>query len=168
MKHKTTHKHTSEALQSKTRGFQKKVRGNLPKKKKQPSKSTLKLEAWRWFSKYIRLRDCMLTTGSFEYGECVSCDKTFPFAQLDAGHFIPKKSGNYFSERGVNAQCRSCNRYHNANQLEYRREIIRRYGVGVDEELEQEARQIIKRPPEDLTNLAEQYKMKVEKLLRGG
>ena len=64
------------------------------------------------FSRYVRLRDCLLTTGSLEFGECISCGRTKPFNELDAGHFIPKHNANYFSERGVNAQCQSCNRYH--------------------------------------------------------
>ena len=132
---------------------------------KQPLKKTLKANAWQAFSKYIRLRDCLLTTGSFEYGECVSCDKTLPFSQLDAGHFIPKRSGNYFSERGVNAQCRSCNRFHGGNQLEYRKEIIKRYGEGVDIELEKEAQQIKQFTPQDLIDVAECYKSKTKKLL---
>lgn len=120
------------------------------------------------FSQYIRLRDCLKTTGSFEYGECVSCNKTKPFAELDAGHFIPKKSSNYFSERGVNAQCRSCNRFHSGNQLEYRKEIIRRYGEGVDLELEEEARQTKKFTPSELVALIEELKGKIEDLTKSG
>ncbi len=135
------------------------------KRVKQPSKKTLKANAWNSFSKYIRLRDCLLTTGSFEYGECVSCDKTLPFSQLDAGHFIPKRSGNYFSERGVNAQCRSCNRFHGGNQLEYRKEIIKRYGEGVDIELEKEARTIKKFSIVELEELRELYETKIKELL---
>jgi len=156
-----------DALQSKSRGIKNKSNSRIPKKVKQPSKKTVKDNAWRAFSRYIRLRDCLKTTGSLEYGECVSCDRTLPIELLDAGHFIPKKSGNYFSERGVNAQCRSCNRFHGGNQLEYRKEIICRYGEGVDLELEEESKQIIKRTPQDLTNIEKQYKIKVEELLNG-
>ena len=108
---------------------------------KRKTVSSLKKQCWALFSRYVRLRDCLLTTDSYEYAECVSCHRTLPINELDAGHFIPKKNANYFSERGVNAQCQSCNRFHSGRQLEYRREIIRRYGEGVDEELEEEARQ---------------------------
>ena len=166
MKQEPMRKPTQDALQSKSRGVKGKSSSKIPKRVKQPSKKTIKDKAWRAFSKYIRLRDCLKTTGSLEYGECVSCDRTFPFALLDAGHFIPRKSGNYFSERGVNAQCRSCNRFHGGNQLEYRKEIIRRYGEGIDLELEEEARQIRKYTPQDLVALAEEYKNKTNELLK--
>ncbi len=119
--------------------------------------SSAKAATWRVFARLVRLRDCLKTTDSFEYGECVSCHRSLPFDQLDAGHFIPKKSGNYFSERGVNAQCQSCNRFHSGQQLPYRREIIERYGEGVDLELEEEARQSKKFTVQELDDLRQHY-----------
>ncbi len=130
---------------------------------KKESISSVKKKVWVLFSKYIRMRDCLKTTGSPDYGECISCGETKPIRLLDAGHFIPKKNSNYFSERGVNAQCQSCNRYHSGRQLDYRRGIIERYGEGVDLELEEEARQIkkfsIKELEELETNLKEKIKL---------
>ena len=76
-------------------------------KKKPVKKKTLakaKKDAWAVFSPYIRLRDCLITTDSPDYGECISCGNTFEYRKLDAGHFVPKHSNNYFSERGVHAQ----------------------------------------------------------------
>ncbi len=131
---------------------------------KKVSIKTMKVRAWKAFSRFIRLRDCLKTTGTIEYGECVSCDETVPFKDLDAGHFVPKRSGNYFSERGVNAQCQSCNRYKNGNQLEYRRELIRRYGDGVDEELEREQKQIKKFTVLELQELEKYYINKTKEL----
>ena len=124
-----------------------------------------KQAAWTVFARYIRMRDCLKTTDSLEYGECVSCDRTLPFAELDAGHFIPKKSGNYFSERGVNAQCHKCNRFLSGNQLPYRREIIERYGEGVDLELEEEARQSIRFTVQGLQDLRKHYQSLIDGLL---
>ncbi len=132
--------------------------------KKRRSISSARSATLRVFSRYIRLRDCLGTTDSLEYGECVSCGRSLPFDELDAGHFIPKKSGNYFSERGVNAQCRSCNRFHSGRQLDYRREIIRRYGEGVDLELEEEARQSKKFTVQELDDLRKHYEDEVKKL----
>ncbi|KKL06878.1 hypothetical protein LCGC14_2591620 [marine sediment metagenome] len=120
-----------------------------------------KQAAWAVFARYIRLRDCLKTTDSQEYGECVSCDRTLPYSELDAGHFIPKKSGNYFSERGVNAQCQKCNRFLGGNQLPYRREIIKRYGEGVDLELEEEARQSVRFTTRGLNELRGYYQKQV-------
>ena len=67
---------------------------------------------WLWpvFSKYIRTRDCVKTTGSPLHGRCVTCGKLYPISKLQAGHFIP---GRYdailFDEEQVHAQCYRCN-----------------------------------------------------------
>jgi len=105
-------------------------------KRKRETVSSLKKKVWVLFSRYIRLRDCLATTGSPEWGECISCGKTFGFHQLDAGHFVPKHNNNYFSEKGVHAQCRHCNSYLHGNQLGYRRGLVELYGEEVTKELE--------------------------------
>ena len=67
---------------------------------------------WLWptFSKYIRTRDCIKTSGSPLHGRCVTCSKLYPIGKLQAGHFIP---GRYdailFDEEQVHAQCYRCN-----------------------------------------------------------
>jgi hypothetical protein len=71
-----------------------------------------------------------------------------------------------FSEEGTHAQCRSCNIWGHGKPLEYRRAILDLYGKGYDEVLEKEAKEIRKYSVEDLTILSEQYKMKVEKLIK--
>ena len=131
---------------------------------KKKTVAQLKRELKPIFSRYIRLRDCLRTTGSPDYGECISCDETKPFALLDAGHFVPKHNGNLFSERGVNAQCRKCNRYFGGNQLSYRRGIVERYGEGVDLELEEEARQIKKFTVSELKEMIGDYREKIRLL----
>jgi len=134
-------------------------------KTKKKTLSNYKDEVWKVFSEYIRKRDCLLTTGSLQYGECITCDETKPFNQLQAGHFIAgRHNGNLFSERGVHAQCESCNRFHGGRPLEYRRQIIKLYGEGVDEELEAEARQIIKFTIGQLEALKLNLKQKIKKL----
>jgi len=130
-------------------------------KKKTPKKESIgkaKARVWKVFSRYIRLRDCLAATGSSEYGECITCSEPLPFEKLQAGHFIPKHSGNYFSERGVHAQCRTCNLYGKDGQaagmpLEYRRQIVKLYGEGAAIELEEEARKIKKYSVQDLEEL---------------
>lgn len=131
---------------------------------KKKTVSSLKKKAWALFSYYIRLRDCLKTTGSPEWGECISCDETKHISGLDAGHFIAKKNSNYFSERGVNAQCRKCNRFLGGNQLSYRRGIIERYGEGADLELEGEARQIKQFSLQELEALIVDLKEKIHGL----
>jgi len=126
----------------------------------------LKGEAWQVFSRYIRLRDCLATTGSPKWGECVSCDETFEINKLQAGHFIPgRHNANLFSERGVHAQCAKCNRWHGGEPLKYRRKIIELYGEGADEELEAEARQMRKFTVSDLEKLVKYYEEQIKELL---
>jgi len=89
------------------------------KKRKRVTITSLKEKLWVLFSRYIRRRDCLITTGSTEYGECITCDGTFEFDQLQAGHFISgRHNANLFSERGVHAQCIKCNRYEGVKPLE--------------------------------------------------
>ena len=133
--------------------------------KKKPSIRSLKKKAWGLFSRYIRLRDCLRTTGSPEYGECFSCDASLPFNQLQAGHFIAgRHHANLFSERGVQAQCRVCNIVKHGQQLEFRRQLIKLYGEGVDGELEDEANQIVKFTREDYEEKIEYYTNKIKEL----
>lgn len=160
-------KHTPDALQSKSTPLKGRGKGILPRKVKQPSKSTVKGKAWSAFSKYIRLRDALKTTGTLENVKCITCGKLLSISFCDAGHFVSRRyNSTLFDERNVNTQCRYCNRFLNGNLLEYRRQIIRLYGEGVDIELEDKATEIKKLTVEDLTNIEKEYKMKVENLQR--
>ena len=100
-------------------------------KDKNKKKATFKKEAWQAFAKYIKLRDAWRTTGSPEYCECFTCNFHGTIDKFDAGHFIPgRHNANLFSERGVQAQCKGCNKYHYGRPLEYRRQLIELYGEG--------------------------------------
>lgn len=158
--------HMLNALQSKSSPIKKESNGKLPRTKKQSLKSTVKSNAWRAFSQYIRLRDCLRTTGTPDRGECFTCGVEKPFKELQAGHFRPGRHySNLFSEEGVHAQCKQCNLWKYGNELEYRKAIIKLYGKRYDEILEKEAREIKKYSVEDLLNIAECYKMKYKELL---
>ena len=133
---------------------------------KKQTVSSLKKKVWAIFSQYIRLRDCLKTTGSPKYGECISCSKTYEFHRLDAGHFVPKRGANYFSEGGVNAQCRHCNSYLHGNQLGYRRGLVELYGEEVVKELEVENIPAKKFTISELRELEASLKEKI-KLLEG-
>ena len=165
MKKKTVLNHTPNAPQSKSRGFQKKSRGNLPKKVKQASKKTIKDRAWRAFSKYIRLRDCLKTTGTLTHGKCITCGKLLSIGFCDAGHFVSRRyNSTLFDEKNCHIQCRYCNRFLNGNLLEYRRQIIKLYGESADIELEDKAMEIKKYTSQDLTELERCYKIEIENL----
>lgn len=66
----------------------------------------LKKTAWQEFSKWIRLRDCVKTTGDTESGVCITCGKLIPFKQSQAGHFIAGRTNAVlFDEDIVHLQC---------------------------------------------------------------
>lgn len=68
---------------------------------------------WPTFSWYIRMRDCLATTGTTTHGICCTCGKRKRISgqgQLQAGHFIPGRTDAIlFDEYQVHAQCYRCN-----------------------------------------------------------
>ena len=134
-------------------------------KKNQPKISTLKRKVWKVFSAYIRLRDCLRTTGLPDYGKCITCSKTVPRKLLQAGHFISgRHNANLYSEKGTHAQCYNCNINLRGSTLEYRRQIIQMYGKDYDGVLEYEAQQILKFTVPDLEELKQDLEDKIKLL----
>ena len=133
---------------------------------KKKTVAKVKKRVWLLFSRYVRLRDCLKTTGSPDYGECISCGNTKSYHDLDAGHFVSKHANNYFSQLGVHAQCRHCNRFLHGNQLGYRRGLVELYGEEMVEVLELENRPIKKFTIGELEELEAELKDKI-KLLEG-
>lgn len=133
--------------------------------KKKPTLTKLKEKVWEEFSRYIRLRDCLQTTGCTSFGLCITCSRRYHFKLLQAGHFIAgRHNANLFSEEGVHAQCYNCNMNLKGNTLEYRRQIIKLYGAGFDEVLEQRDREVKQYSRQDLEELLVYYKEKIRKL----
>ena len=123
-----------------------------------------KKAAWAVFSPFIRMRDCLEATGSIEYGECFSCGEPKKFSELDAGHFVPKRAGNYFSEMGVHSQCVKCNRFQGGNQLGYRRHLVELYGEAEAGRLEWENQIPKKFTIEELEELKKYYQSKIKEM----
>ena len=122
----------------------------------------IKKELWPVFSKWIRTRDCLRTTGCKAWGLCITCGRRYHFKLLQAGHFIPgRHNSNLFNEKGCHAQCYHCNINLRGNTLEYRRQIIKLYGEGVDERLEEEARKIRKFTIAELLELKSYYEVEL-------
>lgn len=91
--------------------------------------SRAKDRAWEWFSKYIRTRDCLKTTGTKTHGVCITCGKTVPFGEADAGHFIGgRKNAVLYDEELVNLQCKPCNGYGGGEYQKYTLKMIRIHG----------------------------------------
>ena len=133
------------------------------------AKKKYKAKAWSAFSKYIRLRDAILTTGGTEYATCVTCGKTFGVGKLHAGHFLPgRTNGILFDERGVHAQCVGCNIYGNGRQAEYYLWMMERYGPEVIDELAHAKVQSLKLTEEDYRMLEQEYRRRAAAILASG
>lgn len=90
------------------------------------------------FSKFIRLRDAIQTTGTEETLICCTCNKPYPAFGVgcaQAGHFIPGRChAVLYRERGVHGQCYNCNVRLKGNWPEYERFMLKKYGMEVTKE----------------------------------
>jgi hypothetical protein len=70
------------------------------------SMKTLKKEAWRYFSLYIRL----LHSDKNGMSKCVTCGKVDHYKKMQAGHAVSGRGGYVlFNEKIVRPQCVGCN-----------------------------------------------------------
>lgn len=130
------------------------------------SKSKAKKKAWGWFSKYIRARDCILTTGNIEYGFCFTCGRTKSFKELQAGHFVDSRcNAILFEEDGVHAQCKQCNLFKSGAKDAYTPKMVSLYGQERVDELYALKHTTKEYSVEDYESLASLYKEKYNDLL---
>ena len=85
-------------------------------------------KAWKSFSDYIRLRDCLETTGSPDWCICCTCGKKVPYSQTDPGHAIAGRNNTILlHDELCHGQCKGCNI--NGNYGMYSLFMIKRYGL---------------------------------------
>jgi len=88
-----------------------------------------KATAWKWFAKYIKLRDAIATTGTKEAARCITCGNVYPLPGLEAGHMIPGRSGGIlFDETIVYAQCHKCNGPGKGEVQMYKHIMVQQHG----------------------------------------
>lgn len=91
--------------------------------------SRAKDRAWEWFARYIRTRDCLKTTGTKTHGVCITCGRTVPFAEYQAGHMVEgRKNAVLYDEEIVNGQCQNCNGYGGGEYARYALVMEERHG----------------------------------------
>lgn len=106
------------------------------KAKKFHGVSFYKTKCWDLFSRVIRYRDCLATTGNISWGKCYTCDKLHAFSALQAGHFVQGRRNAYlFDRRAVHSQCMACNVFLHGNWPVYLANMKRDYGEKVTQEL---------------------------------
>lgn len=130
----------------------------FPKRVKKLTLGKMKAKVWTVFSLYIRRRDCLTTTGTEHEGKCFTCDRIYPYKELQAGHFIPgRHSSLIFDERNCHAQCAGCNVFKSGNLVEYYPRMLDKYGPEVIEELKAKNREIKKFNQGELQSLFNKY-----------
>ncbi|RKX92021.1 MAG: recombinase [Spirochaetes bacterium] len=127
-------------------------------KHKKSERQRAKQRAWEAFSRYIRTRDCIATTGSPEYGRCITCGQVYPFGKLDAGHFIPGRSDAVlFEEHNCHAQGIRCNRFAQGAFVEYEMALRELYGEEEVERLKQLKFKTVKYSLQDFIAIKKKY-----------
>ena len=123
--------------------------------------SKLKKELDKWFSLYIRLRECS-DTGS---AVCFTCGKMAHYKTLQNGHFQSRRfMATRFDEENCQVQCVKCNMYSQGEQYKFGLALDSKYGEGTAEELEQISRSILKISRVEYEEKIVYYKSLVEKL----
>ena len=111
----------------------------------------LKKDAWKIFSKWIRKRDNYV---------CFTCGKKGDKSMrgMHAGHFISRRhNATLFNEKNVNSQCMYCNMYDYGASGKYAQNLIKKYGVGIIDELVAESKKIKKWTKEELELIIKKY-----------
>ena len=86
----------------------------------------------KYFSLFIRIRDAN------ENGiiTCISCRNPVHWKKADCGHFIKRQFKSLrYNEKNCNGQCRKCNWLMQGNDIEYAKGLVKKYGLGILEEL---------------------------------
>ncbi len=129
----------------------------------------IKKDAWKWFSKFIRLRDALLTTGTKDMVKCFTCDalvSAWSRGGAQAGHFLDGR-GNavLFDEDLVHAQCLQCNFYRHGFKESYEPKMIALYGKDRVEGFRVQKREIKRYTAEDYEKIRDYYKEEFENML---
>lgn len=121
---------------------------------------------WKKFSQYIRLRDCLKTTGNPDRGRCVTCGRTYPRKKLQAGHFVPGRTDSIlFDEDCVHAQCYRCNCHMQGDWPSYYRFMQQKYGQDRIEELIDQRNEKVVLTKEWIQEMYEYCEKRIEELL---
>jgi len=134
-----------------------------------------KIRAWKSFSRWVRLRDAIKTTGTKEWVLCCTCGKklrAFGAKNMgeecaDAGHcpYIEGRADNVlFIEKGVHAQCTHCNQYHGGKPTEYYNFMMVNYNAVEIEEIRKQRYVQVKYYESDFQEIHLKYKKKYKEL----
>ena len=113
------------------------------------------------FSLYIRLRDA-----DNEMVKCFTCDKISHYKKgMQCGHFQSRKNyATRWDPDNCRVQCYACNCMRYGQAYLFGANLPTEFGFNKAEELLIESKKIIKQSDQDLLDLIDDYKQKVESL----
>lgn len=137
------------------------------KRRKKSEMQKAKEKAWKNFSLYVRVRDCIRTTGTTTHGKCCTCGKEYEISKLQAGHFVPGRTNALlFREKGCHAQCFACNVKKHGAIHEYWDFMLEEHGKAILEDERMQRRVHIKYTVEDFNRIGEQYQKRYEAMIK--
>jgi len=126
-----------------------------------------KKTAWDAFAQWVRVRDCIATSGFPFTGDCITCGRRFHIRTLEAGHMTPGRSnGVLFQEELVRAQCYRCNQLFHGKAKKFRTVMVAEYTEKKVAEWEREGRKPIKDIDMDFPAITQEYRAKIKELLK--
>lgn len=112
------------------------------------------------YSRYIRYKESIDGAAT-----CITCDKSFNVAQMDCGHYIPRRFMSLrYDERNTHPQCVRCNRFEQGNIDVYTIKIIGLYGSGIIDEFNKIRNSNNKVSTPELESKLEYYSKKLKDL----
>jgi len=133
---------------------------------KRSERNRAKATANGWFSKFIRLRDCISSTRTVEHARCVTCGDLKEFKSMDCGHFVPGRTDALlYDEHNARAQCQACNRFRQGQWVEFERALLDRYGPEEVDRLKRLKNNVATYTVSDFRAIADKYRTKYKSLL---
>ena len=129
----------------------------MPKTAKKPTRSKLVKKLDTVFSQYIRRSNA----DNNGYCTCVTCNKTFHWKEIQAGHFMSRKHYSIrWDERNVKPQCVACNVYRAGEQYKYSIFL----GKELSNVLYLQSKEIVKFTNYELEDMINDYSDKLKKI----
>ena len=127
----------------------------MPKTKK-PTRSKLVKKLDTVFSQWVRLSNADNNKNCI----CVTCNKTFFWKEIQAGHFMSRKHYSIrWDERNVKPQCAGCNVFRYGEQYKYSLYL----GNKLSEKLLEDSRKLVKFTNVELEDMIQKYSQRLKK-----
>ena len=98
--------------------------------------------------------------------KCITCQRFYPIAKIQNGHFISRKNyATRWEEDNVAPQCYGCNVMQQGQQFLFSKWIDEKYGEGYSQTILERSRKTVKFSTPDLLDMIDLYTQKLKDLL---